>query len=164
MLAAMESPVLREQLVRIVCAWRRLDRSDGEDAVQDAYLCALRTKSPWDGRSTLKTWLTRIVINALNMRARKRKNLEKYETVLDDAFEISDDGFSAHDRVVAMERMELFEDVLLVEMCPFKRQAILLCVANSEDGYREIGEKVGVGVSTLKTRIYRARRELRAVL
>ncbi|HWJ38711.1 MAG TPA: sigma factor, partial [Sphingomicrobium sp.] len=45
-------------------AWSILkNRSDAEEAVQSGYLQAFAAISSFEGRSTLSTWLTRIVIN-----------------------------------------------------------------------------------------------------
>jgi RNA polymerase sigma-70 factor, ECF subfamily len=163
MLVGMESPELRERLVRTLILHRRIERADAEDAVQDAYMYALRTKSPWDGRSKLRTWLTRVAINASLMRHRKRARIEKHETIFDDAMKITSD-FSQHDRVFALERLELFEDVILAEMSPGNRQAILLLVADPDGGFRGISERAGIPVNTFKAQVHRARNILRAVL
>jgi len=49
------------------------DPASAEDVVQDAWLCALRGISRFDGRCTLRTWLVHIVLN----RARSRLSRER---------------------------------------------------------------------------------------
>jgi hypothetical protein len=49
------------------------NREDAEDAVQEAFLSAYRHLRSFEGRSALRTWLTRIVLNAALMMQRKRK-------------------------------------------------------------------------------------------
>src|SRR3984957_1574519 len=49
------------------------NREDAEDAVQEAFLSAYRHWRSFEGRSALRTWLTRIVLNAALMIQRKRK-------------------------------------------------------------------------------------------
>ncbi|EPR17660.1 hypothetical protein M527_15110 [Sphingobium indicum IP26] len=52
-------------------AWRILrNREDAEDAVQSAYLNAFAGIGGFAGRSTLSTWLTRIVTNAAHAHSR----------------------------------------------------------------------------------------------
>ena len=52
-------------------AWSILkDRAEAQDAVQDGYLKALDAIEAFEGRSSLSTWLTRIVVN--EALARKR--------------------------------------------------------------------------------------------
>src|SRR6476661_1377739 len=68
-------------------AWSVLrDRAEAEDAVQDAYLKAFAAIGRFEGRSSLSTWLTRIVINeALEHRrtAEKRQRILREQSVID---------------------------------------------------------------------------------
>jgi RNA polymerase sigma-70 factor (ECF subfamily) len=66
-------------------AWSILkDRSEAEDAVQDGYLKAFAAIDTFAGKSSLSTWLTRIVINealgrrrAANSRSRQQEGSAK---------------------------------------------------------------------------------------
>src|ERR1700744_4999304 len=49
------------------------NREDAEEAVQEAFLSAHCHLRNFEGRSALKTWLTRIVMNSALMMRRKRK-------------------------------------------------------------------------------------------
>ena len=49
-----------------------LNPADAEEAVQDAWIAAHRSIAKFEGRSLLRTWLTRIVINQAKMMLRKR--------------------------------------------------------------------------------------------
>jgi RNA polymerase sigma-70 factor (ECF subfamily) len=68
-------------------AWSVLrDRAEAEDAVQDAYLKAFAAIGRFEGRSSLSTWLTRIVVNeALERRrtAQKRQLILQSQSVID---------------------------------------------------------------------------------
>jgi RNA polymerase sigma-70 factor (ECF subfamily) len=67
-------------------AWSILkDRSGAEEAVQDGYLKAFDAFGTFAGRSSLSTWLTRIVVNeALSRRSRaqRRSRLLNQESVV----------------------------------------------------------------------------------
>src|SRR3954453_2937545 len=55
-------------------AWSILrNRSEAEDAVQSGYLRALSAIGGFEGRSSLSTWLTRIVVNEALGRVRAAK-------------------------------------------------------------------------------------------
>ena len=57
-------------------AWSILkDRSEAEEAVQAAYLSAFAKIGGFEGRSSLSTWLTRILVNEAlgRLRARRRR-------------------------------------------------------------------------------------------
>jgi RNA polymerase sigma-70 factor (ECF subfamily) len=77
-----EDAVAAEQLVRDNIAWmlalaeRMLrDRSLAEDAVQEAFISALRGLSRFEGRSSIKTWLHRITVNASLTKLQQLKRL-----------------------------------------------------------------------------------------
>ena len=48
-----------------------LSAADAEEAVQDGWIAAHRAIGKFEGRSLLRTWLTRIVINQARMMLRK---------------------------------------------------------------------------------------------
>src|SRR6476469_10939524 len=56
-------------------AWSILkDRSEAEEAVQDGYLKAFNAIGTFAGKSSLSTWLTRIVVNeALSRRSKAQR-------------------------------------------------------------------------------------------
>src|SRR5215469_9050851 len=61
------------------------NREDAEDAVQTAFLDALRHLDGFQGRSRFSSWLTRIALNAAFMRL--RSNRRRTETSLDEIFQ-----------------------------------------------------------------------------
>lgn len=69
--AAFESLVKRLHNNLINIALSMLAHGEAEEAVQDAWLSVYRNIGGFEGRSALKTWITRIVINECRMRLRK---------------------------------------------------------------------------------------------
>jgi RNA polymerase sigma-70 factor (ECF subfamily) len=65
--------LVRTHTPKLLAVARRISRNepDAEDVVQEAYLSAFRAIDSFDGRSSLGTWLHRIVVNAALSRARK---------------------------------------------------------------------------------------------
>src|SRR5688500_15802874 len=66
-----------QRLFRV--AWSILkDLAEAEDALQSAYLRAFGAIGTFEGRSSLSTWLTRIVINEAlgRQRARRRRRAQ----------------------------------------------------------------------------------------
>lgn len=55
----------------VAIARSMISGGEAEEAVQDAWISAYRNISKFEGRASLKTWLTRIVINECRMRLRK---------------------------------------------------------------------------------------------
>ncbi len=71
---------------RLLAVARRLLRDDdaARDCLQNAFLQALRSLDRFEGRSSLATWLHRIVVNSalLTLRSRRRKPEESLEPLL----------------------------------------------------------------------------------
>jgi RNA polymerase sigma-70 factor (ECF subfamily) len=69
---------------RMLSVARRILRSeeDARDAVQDAFVSALRGLPRFEGNARLSTWLHRIVVNACLMKLRSRRR--KPETPIED--------------------------------------------------------------------------------
>ncbi len=142
--------------------------ADVDDAVQDAFLNVVRSISGFQGASRLETWLHRIVVNCALMSLRRRRR--KPETTLEGAVLGSGDRSPwrrwppppAHE-VVA--NAEMTRRVLLeVDRLPEAQRCVLLLRDVESLELREIAELLGVGVSTVKIRLHRARVALQVAL
>jgi RNA polymerase sigma-70 factor (ECF subfamily) len=56
--------------------------AEAEDAVQETFITAHRSLAGFRGRSSLKTWLTAIAVNACRARLRKRKLRQRLQATL----------------------------------------------------------------------------------
>jgi RNA polymerase sigma-70 factor, ECF subfamily len=143
-------------------------REDAEDAVQDAFLNAFKHLDDFRGESTLVTWLTRITINQalMAMRAKPRKTAS-----LDESLETGD-GTTACDIPACGYTPEQlcsqreFERLLFAGTAGMNaRLRQVWRLRTVEDlGNREIAHLLGLTLTTAKTRLFRARRELRKIL
>jgi RNA polymerase sigma-70 factor (ECF subfamily) len=152
-------------------AWSILkNRSEAEEAVQSAYISELAGMSVFEGRSSLSTWLTRIVVNeALGRRRadeRRRNTLEQEGIAVLDAY---------RDNLMRGSQNESPEATIAREQV---RKILEHAVANLPSAFRtvfvlreieglsseETSEILQVPVSTVKTRLYRGRRRLHAML
>ena len=177
LIAARDSAALRlvtqrnnQRLFRT--AWSVLkNREEAEDSVQSAYLGAFRAIGSFEGRSSLSTWLTRIVLNEALGRARaarrRRAGLDENSVVhLDDYREKLMRGSmagAAPDSAVAREQMRsLLEKAIAALPEPFR----LVFVLREVEGMsvEEVAETLGVLPATVKTRDLRARRRLQEAL
>ena len=152
-------------------AFRILSNShDAEDAVQDGMLCAFRNLAQFGERAKFSTWLHRIVINASLMRLRKRKSRPEFPLNLivstDDVVVPEIDAVSADPDPEAqcayVEEQQIISRALLDLPSQF-RSAIELCEIE-ELPIKEAGQKLGIPESTLKARLFRARRALKAAI
>ena len=152
-------------------AWSILkDRSEAEEAVQDGYLKAFDAIGTFAGRSSLSTWLTRIVANeALSRRSRaqRRSRLLNQESVV--VLE------EYREKLMAGSVTQSPEKVLM------RRQIAKLletAIARLPDTFRPVfvlreieglsvedtAEALQIPEETVKTRLFRARRRLQKEL
>jgi RNA polymerase sigma-70 factor (ECF subfamily) len=152
-------------------AWSILkDKGEAEEALQAAYVSAFGKMGSFEGRSSLSTWLTRIVVNeALGRRRaeqRRRRQLEgEGVAVLDSYRESLMRGSEAEAPDVALARDQI-------------RKVLEQAVADLPDVFRtvfvlreieglsseETGAILDIPVQTVKTRLFRARRRLKESL
>ena len=167
-----------EQLVRDNIGWmlvlaKRIlrDRALAEDAVQDAFLDALRSLDTFEGRSSLKTWLHRITVNASLMKLRQLKRLG--EQSIDEYLP----EFDRYDcRIEApWSNLARAEDMLENERL---RALVSEKIAILPDAYRivlqlrdieeydtgEVATLLDISTSNVKVRLHRARAALKKLL
>jgi RNA polymerase sigma-70 factor, ECF subfamily len=140
------------------------NKEDAEDAVQDGWCCAYSKLHTFEGRSSLSTWLTRIVINSALMIHRKGER--QFLTSLD---EVSDDAAGLQRYLVDERRTpeEACRDEEMsrllareIEQLPSPIRIAFLLHDVDELSTRESMEKLGVNQSALKSRVLRARRRI----
>lgn len=137
------------------------NREDAEDAVQDTFVAAFGSLRGFQGRSTVKTWLTRILINTvLNLRRRQRV---RRAIRLDDAGE--QPGQEPPDRRDRAAPSDVRMDFLSVlEQLPADQRAIVLLREVQGLTYDEIAEALKVPRGTVESRLHRARQKLKTLL
>ena len=138
---------------------------DAEDAVQNAFVSGYLHLGSFEGRSALRTWFTRIVLNAALMIQRKRKPstilplLEKSnsrEVNWTENIPASEpDPEMAH----AEREIVQFIDGILGKMKPVLRQAFTMTYFDELSG-PEASAMLGVSAGTFKARLFRARRQV----
>jgi RNA polymerase sigma-70 factor (ECF subfamily) len=135
------------------------DRQEAEDAVQDAFLAALRGAAGFRGEAAVTTWLHRITLNAALDRARRRKPTVPLDP--------TDAGLPS--RVVAVpaesDRIPDAMDVTraLSQLSPDAREVLLLVDVEGRP-VAEVADKLGVAIGTVKSRCFRARARMAVLL
>jgi RNA polymerase sigma-70 factor, ECF subfamily len=152
-------------------AWSILkDRSEAEEAVQDGYLKAFDAIGTFAGRSSLSTWLTRIVVNeALSRRGRaqKRARLLNQESVLvlEEYREKLMAGSVTQSPEKALMRRQiakLLETAIARLPDPFRPVFVLREIEGLS--VEETAEALQIPEETVKTRLFRARQCLQKEL
>jgi RNA polymerase sigma-70 factor, ECF subfamily len=153
-------------------AWSILkDRSEAEEAVQAGYLSAFAAMDRFEGRSSLSTWLTRIVVNEalgrLRAQRRRREHLESGGVALLDHYRgrIADSATaeSAPDAAVAREQLRRLIERAVAELADGFRSVFVLREIEGLS-VEETAEALGIPEATVKTRLHRARAKLQQAL
>ena len=152
-------------------AWSILkDRGEAEEAVQAAYLSAFAHFGDFAGRSSLATWLTRIVINEalgrLRSANRRRVHLEAEGVAMLDSYRenLARGSESAPpDALVAREQLRRLIERAVGDLPEAFRTVFVL---REIEGLSvdDTAEALGVPAATVKTRLLRARRKLQSML
>src|SRR5207302_2235715 len=136
-----------------------------EDAVQEAFLSAHRHLRSFEGRSALKTWMTRIVMNAALMMQRKRKSsafrsLSEGGVSHDDGWAENIPDSQPNPEMIHAERETLqFIDEKVAKLKPVLRQAFTMTYYDDLSG-ADACVMLGVSSGTFKARLFHARHKL----
>jgi RNA polymerase sigma-70 factor (ECF subfamily) len=152
-------------------AWSILkDRSEAEEAVQDGYMKAFDAIETFAGKSSLSTWLTRIVVNeALNRRrsAQRRSRLLNQESVivLEEYREKLMAGSVAQspERVLMRRQIARLLEIAITRLPDTFRPVFILREIEGLS-VEETAEALRIPEETVKTRLFRARRRLQKEL
>lgn len=141
----------KNDLMRMCVAYLK-DVALAEDAVQETFVKAYKALDTFRGDSSEKTWLIRIAINTCRSIRRDR-------------------WFHFVDRSVAADTLPIQaasdEDRTLMEAVlnlPYKYKEVVLLYYYQGLNLREISEALGITVSTISTRLKKARDKLRCEL
>jgi RNA polymerase sigma factor (sigma-70 family) len=141
------------------------NREDAEDAVQEAFLSAYRHVRNFEGRSALRTWFTRIVLNAALMAKRKRKpsavrSRSESGVSHDDGWTENIPDSQPDPEMIHAERETLqFIDERLGKLKPLLRQAFTMAYFDELSG-AEACAMLGVSSGIFKARLFRAKRQV----
>ena len=144
---------------------------DARDAVQEAFLQAFKSVGRFEERSSLGTWLHRIVANQALMKLRTRRR--KPETSLDDLMpefdevdcrvELTADDLEPIDSVLARrETREAIREA--IRSLPDVYRDVLILRDIEEFDTRETAEILSIEAGAVKTRLHRARAALKKKL
>ena len=164
--AAFEEIVRENEKTVFHLALRQLgNREDAEDATQEVFLKAFTGLGSFRGESKISVWLYRITCNVCTDILRKRRDSVSLSLETEDGeaeLELPDERF---DPVALTERSDLREQVgEALKKLPADGREILLLREIGGQSYEEIAETLSLDIGTVKSRIFRARKKLCALL
>jgi RNA polymerase sigma-70 factor (ECF subfamily) len=141
------------------------DKSDAEDEVQNACWKAFEHLKQFNREAKFSTWLTRIVVNQCLMRIRKAKRAKMLymdDTQLGDevvTLELRDESPTPEEQLGQREVSTVLEKEI-GRIPPLLRNVFVLRDVQ-QMGMPEVAEKLGISIAAAKSRLLRARMELR---
>jgi RNA polymerase sigma-70 factor (ECF subfamily) len=147
--------------------YRLLDNADdAQDVVQEAFLNAYQSLNNFKGDALFFTWLYRIAVNTAISYKRKQRAVLSINTAGEhgaaieppDASEFSQPGHALEQR----EEERRIQNAL--NRLSVEHRAVLVLKDMEGEKYETMAEVLGVPIGTIRSRLHRARLELRALL
>ncbi|WP_170546745.1 sigma-70 family RNA polymerase sigma factor [Ruegeria arenilitoris] len=167
-----------EEIVRGNTAWmvavaQRIlkDRSLSEDAVQVAFSKIYRSLDGFEGRSNLRTWMHRFVVNEALMLLRKQKRVnerpidpllpefDRNGCRVDDPFTLP---ITSEDHLHSRQVRDIMKEK--IEELPDPYRIVLVLRDIEEMSTIEVAEALGLSEANVKVRLHRARAALKKLL
>ncbi len=142
------------------------DKCDAEDEVQNACWKAFEHLDQFNREAKFSTWLTRIVVNQCLMRLRKAKRAKLFyidDTQLGDevvTLELRDECLNPEEALGKSEVSAVVQNEIN-RIPPLLREVFVLRDVQ-QFAMEDVATKLGISVAAAKSRLLRARLELRA--
>lgn len=136
--------------------------AEAEDAVQEAFLRVLKHREKIVEIRDLRVWLVRITWNVVLDRKRRSKTRPENDDIEDFARVLPSSDRRADDEIISSQ--EHARILALIDRLPAKERQALLLSAVEELSTAQIAAALGTTESSVRSRIFRARRELSALL
>ncbi|HKM52705.1 MAG TPA: RNA polymerase sigma factor [Isosphaeraceae bacterium] len=157
----------RYRLLAYRVAFRLLgNEADALDAVQEGFVKVLTHLQGFEGRSSFKTWLLRVVSNAALDLGRQRGRRETASLEGPGAEEQSwSHALVEYDPALGLEQADLRHMLTqALATLPEAQRRTFVLHADAELSYREVADVMGISIGTVMSRLYYARQKLRAYL
>jgi len=139
---------------------------DARDACQEAFIAAYRNIANFRGEAKVSSWLHRIAVNQCLTTKRRQKS--RAEDFLDDHEGAEDRAFVAPLNVSPAKKAEKAERMNLVRQAvtalPTDLRQVIVMKEFEEMTFQEISETLELPLSTVKSRLYTALRQLKMKL
>ena len=139
------------------------NESVAEDVVQEAFLAAFNRLETFQGKSSFYTWLYRIAFNAaITIERRRRPNVSLDAQFEQHSLDVPDTMERPSDNVSRSENVKYF--YLALDRLTNEHRAILVLREIDDLSYEEIAETLEMPIGTVRSRLHRARMQLKSEL
>ncbi len=136
---------------------------EAEEVVQEAFIRAFIKLDTFQRNSQFFTWLYRIAFNAaLTRRRRKRARVSLDQCREDNGLEVTDRGDAVDEPMLRRERVAMVREA--IQTLTDEHRAILVLREMQEHSYEDIAEILEISIGTVRSRLSRAREQLKIAL
>ena len=155
-----------ERKIFALCFGMLAREDDARDAAQETFIAAYRNLARFRGEAKVSSWLHRIAVNQCLTTKRRAKT--RSEEFIDDEKNDEERFFIAPDKLSPSRTTEDNERLTLVRQAvtslPSELRQIVVMKEFEDMTFQEIAETLEVPLSTVKSRLYTALKQLRMKL
>lgn len=155
-----------ERKIFALCFGMLAREDEARDAAQETFIAAYRNLSRFRGEAKVSSWLHRIAVN--QCLTTKRRTKTRSEDFLDDDKHEEERYFVAPERTSPSRTTEANERLTLVRLAvtslPSELREVIVMKEFEDMTFQEISDTLEVPLSTVKSRVYTALKQLRMKL
>lgn len=155
-----------ERKIFALCFGMLAREDEARDAAQETFIAAYRNLSKFRGEAKVSSWLHRIAVNqCLTTKRRAKTRSEEFlddETHEEDKYFVTPERLSPSRTTEANERLNLVRQA--VTSLPSDLRQVIVMKEFEEMTFQEISETLEVPLSTVKSRLYTALKQLKMKL
>ncbi len=141
-----------------LCLRYAKNQEEAQDMLQEGFYLILRDIKNFSGKSSLKTWISRVMVNSCLMHIRKYRKIE-FQSIEEEQLEnlnVAEDIFQKMDRANAV--------IHLIQKLPISYQTVFNLRAMEGYSFKEIAKQLNIKEATLRSHYLRARKLLQTFL
>lgn len=155
-----------ERKIFALCYGMLRREDEARDATQEAFIAAYKNLNRFRGEAKVSSWLHRIAVN--QCLTRKRREKTRSESFFDESESTEEKYFKAPENASPSklsEKQERLQAVrLAVQSLPVELRQVVIMKEFEEMTFQEISEAMDMPLSTVKSRLYTALKQLRMKL
>lgn len=155
-----------ERKIFALCFGMLKREDEAKDATQEAFIAAYKNLDRFRGEAKVSSWLHRIAVN--QCLTRKRREKTRSESFFDESESAEEKVFEAPETVSPAHKTEKNERLqavrLAVQTLPPDLKQVIIMKEFEEMTFQEISDAMDMPLSTVKSRLYTALKQLRMKL
>jgi RNA polymerase sigma-70 factor, ECF subfamily len=155
-----------ERKIFALCYGMLNREDDARDAVQETFIAAFRNLANFRGDAKVSSWLHRIAVNQCLTKHRRTK--VRAESYLEDETESNQHSFAAPMNEIPSNNFEQNNKLMIVRKAvnslPEELKEVVVMKEFQELTFQQISEVLDLPLSTVKSRLYTALKQLRMKL